>query len=74
MAYILTLAALQHSSQQVQEGATMLEIVLLQNTIMTKLYLPFQGTFIYQSCMLLNYFKQLTNSKKLNTQLLYINK
>ena len=52
----------------------MLEIVLLQNTIMTKLYLPFQGTFIYQSCMLLNYFKELTNSKKLNTQLLYINK
>ena len=24
----------------------MLVIVLLQNTIMTKLYLPFQGTFI----------------------------
>lgn len=52
----------------------MLEIVLLQNTIMTKLYLPFQGTFIYQSCMLFNYFKELTNSNKLNTQLLYINK
>ena len=42
----------------------MLVIVLLQNTIMTKLYLPFQGTFIYQSCMLLNYFKRADQFQK----------